>query len=519
MYLFKTLKKRSLIVGITGFFLVAFIFFLTFFVLLFGQKIQSTELTSQIKKAYKFSVLDKETSFIRAFTLLSDYKNFGLFTNRCDPFHISDLSLNTNSCLSRDKKYKWIEIDLGGKNYILGHANDFNIQIFLNENIKILQITTLAFFAFTLFFCFFGVWAFIVLPTEIIHKEVETTIENKGLCDKPFPEDRRHLFFSLFKSLNKLVYELSEFNKKKARLELSRQVVHDLRSPISLLEDQVKGNDVSTSIIENSVKRIKQISESLLHPEKVCGPIDVNKIHDDLVELSKLYKMKMTFSTNVIDFRIAAKISDQDLYRFLSNALKNSHEAGAKNIAVELHARGANLAVTIIDDGPGIDEDKLTLIRNGAFTDKINGNGLGLSFIRQKILGVGGEYKLENIDTRGLRIFISFPILFNPLDVKKVILLDDDKYVGLNWHSKAKTQFIPFVYFKTFESLLEKLTEFSPDDTFFVDKNLTNETGLYVLEQLFNKGFTNLFLASGEEIGDNDFPHYIKGNVGKSWPF
>ena len=105
---------------------------------------------------------------------------------------------------------------------------------------------------------------------------------------------------------------------------------------------------------------------------------------------------------------------DQILTNLLDNALKFSGAAG--QVAVAARRDGANVAISVEDDGPGIPRDDITRIFDPFFrasrTDRITaGSGLGLAIARGLARTMGGQIAAEGPirDGRGTRIIVRFP--------------------------------------------------------------------------------------------------------------
>jgi two-component system sensor histidine kinase KdpD len=113
--------------------------------------------------------------------------------------------------------------------------------------------------------------------------------------------------------------------------------------------------------------------------------------------------------------RLDPALLDQVLANLLDNALKFSGPAGA--VTVRLAREGAEVAIAVEDDGPGIPRDDLHRIFDPFFrasrTDRVAaGSGLGLAICRGLVQAMGGRIAAESPvrpDGRGSRIVVRFP--------------------------------------------------------------------------------------------------------------
>lgn len=83
------------------------------------------------------------------------------------------------------------------------------------------------------------------------------------------------------------------------------------------------------------------------------------------------------------------------LEQILSNLLRNSLEAGAKEVRVSIKGHGKYLRVDLEDDGEGIPAENLDKIFIPFFTTKEKGSGMGLAFVKKSLLAMGGNIVAE----------------------------------------------------------------------------------------------------------------------------
>jgi signal transduction histidine kinase len=88
----------------------------------------------------------------------------------------------------------------------------------------------------------------------------------------------------------------------------------------------------------------------------------------------------------------------EKVLRALANAVRNAVEAAGEGGAVTLgaEARGGEVALTVADDGPGIEPQALGRLFSPFYTTKGGGTGLGLAYARKVAEGMGGTATLEN---------------------------------------------------------------------------------------------------------------------------
>lgn len=151
-----------------------------------------------------------------------------------------------------------------------------------------------------------------------------------------------------------------------------------------------------------------------------------------------------------------------------------------------------------------------------------------LQISKQSIL-VTSRYEESNIKQRCAKLNIRLipkPMAgFVPIEVKKMkikyhlVLLDDDSLIHLAWKFAAKEKNDLILCFLTANELYAHLDEIDPLTRIFIDSNLAGEeSGEIVAKNLFDRGFKNLFLATGYDPGQFSDLSYLKGIVGKGYP-
>lgn len=106
--------------------------------------------------------------------------------------------------------------------------------------------------------------------------------------------------------------------------------------------------------------------------------------------------------------------ADRDqLHRVLVNLLRNAREALGERpgtVRVRARIRGERIAISVIDDGPGVPE----AIRGALFTSfvsagKDDGSGLGLAICRELVRAQGGDIVLERTGPDGTIFTLTLP--------------------------------------------------------------------------------------------------------------
>jgi two-component system sensor histidine kinase KdpD len=122
-------------------------------------------------------------------------------------------------------------------------------------------------------------------------------------------------------------------------------------------------------------------------------------------------------SPGLVAPRLDPVLLDQVLANLLDNALKFSASDG--QVTLRTRRDGADLALSVEDDGPGIPRGDLHRVFDPFFratrTDRVAaGSGLGLAISRGLVQAMGGRIAADSPitpDGRGTRVTIRFPAL------------------------------------------------------------------------------------------------------------
>lgn len=253
---------------------------------------------------------------------------------------------------------------------------------------------------------------------------------SKGLADKPTQRvqinELQTMLKSYLESLEtaKIAEDLRiEKTKIEAVVGLAKQVAHDIRSPLSVLNMLVPtlGNDPSAEkcdLLVQATQRIEKISEELL--DKARFEAGIYQVSSEDVERLVLEKQMLLASQSQkirIEFIIPksklfkTKISKLDFERITSNLLNNAIEAVSNDhgiIELRLSEKDNSTILIIKDNGRGIPEEDLSNIGTKGFSSgKVNGNGLGLFHAKATIENVGGNFQLQSSYGSGTTVTIT----------------------------------------------------------------------------------------------------------------
>ena len=240
-------------------------------------------------------------------------------------------------------------------------------------------------------------------------------------------------FDNLLETLEKSQQKILEAEKVEAKVQLAREVGHNIRSPIIAIEMMLPTmfgmSERAKSVLKNAVKEIKSLSEKLSDKNKdIALQMKSKKTETDLVLLPVLVdeivqQKKLEYSTtkNVrIRLRNECMISDgfvkinpMELRSVLSNLINNSIESyGKEGGPVELTVGNElnNCFIQIKDQGSGIPSGYLNRLGRERISFKgEQGRGTGLTHAFKFIESSSGKISIESKVGRGTNIQVSLP--------------------------------------------------------------------------------------------------------------
>jgi signal transduction histidine kinase len=164
-----------------------------------------------------------------------------------------------------------------------------------------------------------------------------------------------------------------------------------------------------SQVISSAAEYCHHLSENWRHSSKKLAQMT----RVDLVQVAREVQQVIFFGNNAIEIlgEDQAEIlgSKFELMRIFQNILKNSIEAGAKNVKVTFAATDNGVTLEFYDNGAGMDAESVRRALQGGFTNKATGTGLGLGICRHLVSAHGGTFHLESKKDEGTTIRLTFP--------------------------------------------------------------------------------------------------------------
>jgi signal transduction histidine kinase len=213
----------------------------------------------------------------------------------------------------------------------------------------------------------------------------------------------------------------------KAVATLAAGLAHEIKNPLASIKTfteylETRKDDPEflakfRKIVGGEVERINLIVQQLLEfakpvPPKLA-PVEVSRVVDETLEFLNQEIVERHVEVRRDYAPAGLVLADrQQLKQVFLNLFLNSLQAmnGAGRLQIQTQRRGADLAVTIADNGCGIESKHLPRLGEPFFTTKANGTGLGLAVVRGIIQEHGGKLRVESQPGQGTDVQLTLPM-------------------------------------------------------------------------------------------------------------
>jgi len=202
------------------------------------------------------------------------------------------------------------------------------------------------------------------------------------------------------------------------RVQMVSAITHDLRTTITRLRLRLdRPGEINRDAFDDDLDQMQALIDDVLTYARSGQP----SAERDLIELNDFVSKYALAAPGQLSLEIGA---DPDgflvaadpgaLTRALNNIVDNAGRYG-RNTTLRTEHRDGDFFISVLDDGPGVPEDKLQDLFKPFFrlessrSRETGGSGLGLGIAQGLIEAKGGELSLQNRPTGGLCVTIRFP--------------------------------------------------------------------------------------------------------------
>ncbi len=238
---------------------------------------------------------------------------------------------------------------------------------------------------------------------------------------------------SLANTINAMAGELDVARGHERAFLLS--VSHDLRTPLTsirgyaeaIADGTVEGRDArirAADVISSESRRLERLVADLLDLARLDAhqfslhpaPIDARAVVTDAVEAfgPAAGEIGVTLSMEP-GATVPANADAQRLGQIVANLVENALKFASTRVTVGVRAVGEQVELHVDDDGPGIAPADLPRVFERLYTSRTVpgrtlGTGIGLAIVRELALAMGGDARVEPIDSEGTRFVVTFPV-------------------------------------------------------------------------------------------------------------
>ncbi len=223
------------------------------------------------------------------------------------------------------------------------------------------------------------------------------------------------------------VTELATAQRVLAWGEMARQVAHEIKNPLTPIRLGVQhlrrawrdGRVDFASILDTNVTRILNEIDHLdeiarafsrygsVPEERAPGElIDVALVARDVIELERMGESDVTWELQIDGVSISSVTAPgppmralaraEELKEVLLNLLENARLAQARVVHMALARDGAQVHITVRDDGAGMTPEVMAFVFQPHFSTRTSGSGLGLAISRRTLEGWGGTIAVSS---------------------------------------------------------------------------------------------------------------------------
>ena len=238
---------------------------------------------------------------------------------------------------------------------------------------------------------------------------------------------------------------------------LNRVLRHNLRASVNvitgqtgLLEDRVReaiGDDALPAAIEDSLQTIRDRVEHVHSQAETAREIEAVLGDDPAEQPWESVDTLCETATETaaehgascvcdIDGEIADRRVDGEVTRIIEELVDNAirhhdDQPSAVEVRVTLSVAGDDLLLTVADDGPGLSEQELVVVEEGAEDPLRHGSGLGLWMVNWLAIACGGSISATTGDS-GTTISVRVPLRTGDTDSRAMESPTDQPSVDID---------------------------------------------------------------------------------------
>jgi nitrogen fixation/metabolism regulation signal transduction histidine kinase len=263
--------------------------------------------------------------------------------------------------------------------------------------------------------------------SSLIRGTRELARDNLNYRIPPGPGDEIGM---LIDSFNRMAGDLEDNRRKRVEAEkvaawreIARRLAHEIKNPLTPIQltvqqmrDKYGGSDddyqelldncteIITEEVESLRGLVQEFADFARMPQLALISHDVNSTIKDTIKLYAERKVELDLEDGIPEL----KLDLEGMRRVLINLVENALDAGGEEskILIQTRTREGKVFLSIMDEGPGVNQADRERIFEPYISGKKEGTGLGLAMVRSIIEEHGGTITVLDSPTGGARFDI-----------------------------------------------------------------------------------------------------------------
>ena len=207
-------------------------------------------------------------------------------------------------------------------------------------------------------------------------------------------------------------------------------LAHSLKTPLAVMRSQLESaNEIPAVARTPALDQVRRMDELVAYQlaraatggrQTFASAVPIAGHAEDLVQsLEKVYAAKNVLCEFDIDDGAAFYGEQGDLLELMGNLLENAFKWATHHVLLVVKTRSPSgrqqrpgMSLSVEDDGPGIDDDKIekVLQRGVRGDERVQGHGIGLSIVQDIVRAYNGELTVDRSpEFGGARFSVQLP--------------------------------------------------------------------------------------------------------------
>ena len=267
-----------------------------------------------------------------------------------------------------------------------------------------------------------------ITKTELTKRNEKIIIENPGEEIGKLIDSYNEMIDALEESAAKL----ARSEREQAWREMAKQVAHEIKNPLTPMRLSVQSFERKFDPADpKAPEKVKEYCKTLIQQIDTMSSIasafsnfaEMPAQQNENLNVVKTVKLALDiFNEKYIHFiaeeeEIIAKLDRTQLVRVVTNLVKNAIQAvpevDAPRILVSVVSEGANVKISVADNGIGIADEVRDKVFEPKFTTKTSGMGLGLGMVKNIVETYKGTITFTSQKGKGTVFTVRFPRVIN----------------------------------------------------------------------------------------------------------